>query len=333
MWKLLSIFLVLLLFSCKHDRLKVKTSDIDLTLNLKRYDQLIFDSNEADLIPTLKENYDTDSLFVNLYFEDILQIGNISNDDFPEYLNLFVSDSVYSEVADTLLAVFNNFKPIKKELTKAFKHYKYYFPEKNIPIIYTYMSGFNQALMLANDFVGIGLDLYLGSECLFYQYLGIPRFKIQKMYPLKIVTDLFYSWAETEYPNLDATGTLLAEMVYEGKLLYFTEAMCPDLPDSVIIGFTKSQDKWCKKNEGGMWTYWAEHKLLYSTERLDLQRYIGDGPFTNVFTQESPARTGVWVGWQIVRSYMNTHPEVSLEALMLHDNAQELLSQSGYFPD
>ena len=333
MKKLIWISALLILVSCGRDRLDINVSNIDITIQLKRYDQLIFGTDTAKVVSILKNNYINDSLFLNYYTGDILHIGHVNDEVFPHYLQQFLSDTVVTKVADSVLTIFNNFDMVEEQLTSAFKHYHYYFPEKVIPQIYTYISGFNQSLMVANDFAGIGLDRYLGSNFIYYKYLGIPNYKIRNMRPERIVPDLFYAWATTEYPNNDESATLLSEMIYEGKLIYYTEAMCPGLPDSVLMGYSADQIKWCKKNEANMWSFWAGHKLLYSTKRLDLQKYAGDAPFTNTFSPDSPGRTGIWTGWQIVRSYMNKHPEITLEMLMQNNNAQELLSQSDYFPD
>jgi hypothetical protein len=65
---------------------------------------------------------------------------------------------------------------------------------------------------------------------------------------------------------------------------------------------------------------------------MSIKRFIDDGPFTASFTEESPARTGVWLGWQVVRSYMKQHPEVKLTDLMDNKDFQGMLNQSGYQP-
>ena len=40
----------------------------------------------------------------------------------------------------------------------------------------------------------------------------------------------------------------------------------------------------------------------------------------------------MWVGWRIVESYMNHHPEVTIEALLADGDAQRILEQSYYKP-
>lgn len=324
---------LILLVACQQNRLDVDVSNVKVDLKIKRYDQLVFKTDTSELVGKLMASYAEDSNFINLYFEDILRLGDLHKEGFSQYLRHFCTDTVISQVADSVLMEFHDFSGLSEAMEDGFRHLQYYFPDKTIPEIYTYVSGFNQSMIVADGFMGIGLDKYLGSNCIFYRYLGIPQYKIKNMYPLKMVPDLFYAWAFSEFPKSETSENLLSEMIYQGKLIYFTEAMCPDLPDTILMGYSAKQMDWCKQNEPKMWSYWAEHKLLYSVDRLDLQKYIIDAPFTGTFSQESPGRTGVYTGWQIVRSYMNTHPETTLEALMLNHNSQELLTQSGYFPD
>jgi hypothetical protein len=63
-----------------------------------------------------------------------------------------------------------------------------------------------------------------------------------------------------------------------------------------------------------------------------IKKYIDEAPFTATVSQESPGRLGVWLGWQIVQSYMDKHPEVTLRALMLDNNYKQIFDKSGYQP-
>lgn len=331
------IILILLLFSvlaaCKHDRLDVNVSDIEVNYEIHRFDQILFGSQVISASDQLYKNYPQHRQFIDLYTEKIIRIGKLGMDSFEVVLNQFVMDSVISEVADTVLKQFQDFETIEKQIDLGFRHYRYYFPEKTVPNVYTYVSGFNESLVIAPEFVGLSLDKYLGINCPFYEYLGIPRFKALNMYPMKMVADLFYGWALSEFPFADSTDHLLSNMLYQGKLLYYTEAMLPDMPDSVLIGYTARQLAWCEENEGAMWTYLVNQKLIYNTDRLVLRKFMGDAPFTNSFGQESPGRTGAWLGWQIVRSFMSNNENIALSELMNMQDAQLLLSRSAYFPD
>jgi hypothetical protein len=42
--------------------------------------------------------------------------------------------------------------------------------------------------------------------------------------------------------------------------------------------------------------------------------------------QESAPQLGVWLGWNIVRQYMERHPEVTLNGLLSEGDHQKILS-------
>jgi hypothetical protein len=152
------------------------------------------------------------------------------------------------------------------------------------------------------------------------------------MIPEMIPADVVYTWGMTEFPLSREATTLLDHMIHEGKLLFYCENLLPEMSDTLITGFTAKQLKWCEKNEVQMWNYLVEKKLLFSTRQMDIVRYINDGPTTNGFPPESPARTGMWLGWQIVRTCMKRHPEITLSRLMVNDNYLDILNASGYSP-
>jgi hypothetical protein len=320
------------LAGCKHDKLKIDVSHIEISFNTYHFEKIFFDNETKNVIDTLLHIYVEHTEFIDIYTENVIQIGNIHHQEFPEYLHSFVSDTVIRQTADSVLTVFNNFSEISAEIEHGFKHYRHYFPDKPIPSVYTYISGFNESLVIAENFIGISLDKYLGINCGFYPLLGVPTYKTLNMHPGKIISDLFYAWGLTEFPNPDYNQTLLNQIIYHGKLMYFTNSMLPQVHDSLLIGYTNDQLEWCKNNEGNMWSYLIEKGELYSNERLSIQRYINDAPFTNTFSSDSPGRTGVWLGWQIVRSFMNNNKDITLKQLMEIDNAQDILNRSGYHP-
>ena len=82
-----------------------------------------------------------------------------------------------------------------------------------------------------------------------------------------------------------------------------------------------------------MWRYFIEKKLLYDTDQKLIPRFINPAPFSKFYLEidnESPGRVGSWIGWQIVRSFMENN-EVSLEQLLQMD-AKEIFERSKYKP-
>ncbi|MDP2336617.1 MAG: hypothetical protein Q8N05_09230 [Bacteroidota bacterium] len=321
----------ILIASCTRNPLKINVSDVSVDLKIKHLDvdllKLKKDQMQA-AIPVLKSSYGE---FFDIFTYRMIAIGGTGQTNFPEMLNSFVSDSLIrkleinvSKTIDTLL--------LRKDLETAFKHYRHYFPEKQIPSIYTCISGFNQSVVTSRKLIGISLDKYMGANSPFYSQLGLPGYKRINMHPAKIVPDMMYGWAITEWPKADTGNSLLSQMIQEGKMMYFLDAMLPEVHDSLKIGYTKKQLDFCTKSEASMWTYLAEHKQLFTTDRMSIKRYIDDGPYTASFSEASPARTGIWLGWQIIRSYMKQNPEVKLAELLNNSDFQMILNQSGYQP-
>ena len=153
------------------------------------------------------------------------------------------------------------------------------------------------------------------------------------MVPAKMVSDALYGWLSQQFEYKGETENLVSEMIYQGKLQYFLDALDPDGADSLKIGFTKLQLEWCKSHETDMWNYLVEKKLLFSGDRMEIVRFINPAPFTTPFGQKSPGRTGVWIGRQIVRSYLKKNPLIGLRGLMEENDYHKILNSSGYSPD
>ena len=334
MYKVFCLLLVIIMVtSCQRNPLKVDVSGVDLKLNIQRLDRDIFGVTPDNKIITvfwLRQIYGS---FFDAYNENVLALGNSSDPQYASYLNTFLTDSMRVQSKLKIDSVFNDLTDLQKKLEDGFRHYKYYFPEKTIPKIYTILSGFNQSVVMTNDAIGISLDNYLGANCPFYQMLGLPEYKRENMYSGKIPTDVLFNWALSEFVFDETKNDLLSNMIYQGKLRYFLDAMFPDEPDYLKIGYRPDKPDWCTKNEAGMWTYLVEHKLLFSTDRMNIIRFIGLAPFTSSFTTDSPGRAGSWLGWQIVRKYMKKNPGTTLPSLMSDNDYQKILNDSGYSPE
>ncbi len=329
----LLLFLPVLL-SCNRNRLKVDTSDIKAEVEVVRFDRELFSISSGDTLEYLKELRNDYPGFFDLYTYKVIHAGGIQDDFFPGVMREFLTDTMIRNVKVRVEEVFGNFEKTEQALIQAFKYYRYHFPEKELPEIFTVISGFNQSVFTAEEIVGVSLDKYLGRDAKYYRQLSnVPLYKIKNMHPGKVVPDIVYAWGLTEFDATEATTTLLDHMVHQGKLLYFTDALLPEEPDTLKIGYTDEELQWCHNNEPQMWNYLIEKKLLYSNNRMDIVRYTNDGPTTTGFPRESPGKTGTWLGWQIVRQYMKKFPGVTLAELMENSDYQGILNESGYYPE
>ena len=106
----------------------------------------------------------------------------------------------------------------------------------------------------------------------------------------------------------------------------------PKAPNSIKISYNEAQLNWCDNNEEPVWFYFIDNDLLYTKETTEIIKYMGEAPFIQGFPDGSPGRIGHWLGWQIVKAYMEKNPTITIEKLMLNDNAQQILNASKYKP-
>lgn len=312
------------LFSCKK-----KLPDIG-EVKVVRFDQELFTTPIDDLSSKIPQ-WQAYGDFFNYYNQEVIHLGDSKAPDYINNLKLFLGSEVVKLSYTKAQEVFKD-NTLQSELTKAFQYVKYYFPEKSIPIIYTYVAGFNQSLMLGDNFIGIGLDKYLGTDCETYKMLGIYKYMIRNMYKEKIPSDCIFAYALGEWPYQDNESTVLAKMIYEGMLLYFTRQILPEASESQIFGFSDKQLDWCKMNEGEMWAHLVNDKLLYSTDNFTKVKLTEDAPYTSIFPSESPGKACNWVGYKIVERYMKENDKVSLSELMNTKSYQAIFEKSKYKP-
>jgi hypothetical protein len=326
MWKFYLVVLCLtgLLVACKSDRPDI--SNIDLNPEIQRLDQDIFNCP----VDSLHSKY---GVFLDYYTEGVLHIGNYQDSSFVAYLEMFRTDDIVKKAHADVIKQFPDLDRLKSELTAALKYYRYYFPDKHIPQIYTYISGFNQSFILTDSVLAIGLDKYLGADYKLYNDLNIHKYLSRNMYPDKIVADYIETLIDNEWVlNTRQNNDLISKMLFEGKILYAAKMILPDKADSIIFGFTGKQIKWCKDNEKMMWITLIEDKLLFSTDHFTIRKLTELAPYTAQFTRESPGKACNWIGYNIISKYMKNNPETSLRELMDNDDYHKIFEQAKYKP-
>jgi len=178
----------------------------------------------------------------------------------------------------------------------------------------------------------IGLDLYLGPNFKEYKTYGIPAYKSARMTKEHISVDCMKAYARIHLFENSKQNNFLDEIIENAKTLYFLDAMLPNKADHLKMGFTENQLNWCVQNEQNIWAFFIDKQILYSADYEITRKFTQDGPFTLAFSKEAPAMIGNWIGWQIIRSYMDKNSDLSLQDLLRETDAQKILKKSGYKP-
>ncbi len=322
------------LTSCKRDHYRIDTSSINAEVRIRRLEKDLFTLGPDQIVssvPALRSKYGD---FLQL-FSLVINSGDVNDPSFGDYLTRFCTDKLNNEVYNAVMKLYPDLSWLEGGLGEAFKHYLYYFPGKKIPSVYTCITGFNNSIITGDSVLGIGLDRYLGASCEYYRRLEIYKYMADRMTPENIVPDCIFGWGSTEWDFAGLkypTDNVLTEIIHEGKLKYFEKCMLPSTSDEIIFGFTTGQLKFCRNNEGQMWQYLVENKLLFSTEQFTIRKLTGEAPFTSYFTNESPGRAAVWTGFRIIESYMMKNRDISLDELMKNTDIQSILEKAKYNP-
>ncbi|SNR72733.1 protein involved in gliding motility GldB [Maribacter sedimenticola] len=309
---LLSVFLII--FSCNNsDKTAQEIAAIPVELSISRFDREFASSGEEGL-PALRQMYPylfpaPDSVWI-AKMNDSLQV------------------ELFQEVGNA----FNSFEEEEEGLVQLFKHVKYYFPEYTVPKVITVTNDvdYNNRIILTDSILFISLDNYLGPEHKYYG--GFQRYIAKTLDRGFMLSDVASAFTKQVVPR-PRDRTFLARMVYFGKELYLKDKLLPNMEERKRIGYTEEEMDWAYANEEPMWRNFIENEYLYSTENKLNQRFLDPAPFSKFgleLDNESPGRLGRFVGWQIVRSFMENNT-VGIKQ-MLTMPAEEIFKKSNYKP-
>lgn len=311
------VFLLVLVSCNQKSKVEKAVEEIPMEMKLHRFEQAFFEAKPEDL-GKVKAQYPD---FFPANTPDQVWIDKMKHPQWQE---------MYKEVEKR----YRDFSAKQTEIEELFKHIKYYFPTVKPPQIYTAIGemDYHNKVIYANDKLIITLEHYLGAKHPFYD--GIYDYISQNFEEREMLPDVVNAFATGVVP-VPKDRTLLAQMIYYGKQLYLQDALLEDkYTDAEKIGYTPQQIAWSQENESYIWSYFIEKQLLFSTNSKLPSQFIDLAPFSKFYLEidnESPGRIGQWVGWQIVRSYMEKNPKVSVQALLKID-AKTLFEQSGYKP-
>lgn len=305
-------------------KLFVDTQPIE-GLVFDRYEDVLFQLDTAHFQEGLKS--------LQLDYRPFLD-GDLDNPDAIRYLKGFAIDPFVVGLYQKVKQAFPDLDMVSSIVEEVYCHFHYYYPDTPLPThIYTCVSGVDPdvpSVLFADDALVISLDWYLNGDVV-YEQMGMPQYRARRTCIESLAKDLGFLLYETYIAKDAKYGSLLEEMVAEGRTDFFVEALCPKIADSVLLGYSSPQMQWAELNEGNLWADMVGNQYLYSSDLEVYRTFLSDGPFTNEYSHEAPPRLGEFVGLHIVRSFMDTH-ETTLQELMQTSDLQELFLDSHFKP-
>ena len=332
----LFVFVILLSF-CGCSRKSFGMIDSFETININRFDSVLFSWIEADdpiILAEIRNDYPImlEMLGKALFQNDFL-INDTDSSVFFDYLINYYSEptlkTLYKDAITYYSADFSRIHQIEEELSYGFTLLKKQFPSMQIPAVYMHVSGLQQNMIVADSLISCSIDKYLGSDYPLYKEF-LYDYQYKSMVPERIAKDCFNVWLKSEYPFNGKDNELLDRMIYEGKIIYIITQTGNDYKYQNITSLTDDEYKWCLEYESALWTTIIERKHLYTPDAATTSKYFQPSP--SVFISENaPGFLGSFIGYRIIERYMK-QTKSTCEELINNKDAQDILRKSKYKP-
>lgn len=301
-------------------------------IKIQRFDRDLFaldTTNMADNMQTLAQTYPD---FLPFFIAEIAHDQSNPEETPEEALSGFVTASQVRRLYDSCQAAFPNLDQLETDLDKMLRQYRKHFPQKPEPRFVAAVTEFVGDAYAVNDsLVLIGLDMFLGENFSGYDPNHFPQYLRKQFVPEYMTTKVALTLS-SRLVGPPPSERVVDFMINNGKVLYLMDALLPEVPERLKMGYSQEQLEGCYANEQEVWARLLELKVLYEPLNNKNQKIVMPSPATEVLFQEAPGEVGNWIGWQIVKAYMRRHPDTSLEELLNLRDTQRFLEQAKYKP-
>ena len=329
-----TVILIFIFFqSCGPNKYIPDVSHIKSEVKVQRFEQDLFAIDTTNIVAGVKALEQKHGAFFTEVFLKI--VGDMRNPDATpeELIGKMIKNQAIRQLYDTCMIAYPNVAEIDEELSDAFRYYRYYFPNDSVPQIYSYISEYSLGAFTYEDkYAGFGLDFYLGKDYPGYDPNYFPEYIKARMSKEYIVPKLMEAIANDKVGQLRG-NRFLDYIVHNGKILYLKDLLLPYAPDSVKLEYSAAQTEWVENNEVEMWSHFLKEELLYSTSHRTFRKLVDHSPIAPPgMPQEAPGRTGNWMGWQMVKAFMQRNPDMTVDELLAIEDAQEIMEKGKYKP-
>lgn len=330
--RMFALFLSILLFACNNQDNAPDVSGIKIQLQEQHFEEDFFAIDTLQLetsIAALDKKYPG---FTMVFLTNILALmPQTESEDLKDFIR------VYRPFYKQYAVIFNEQKKQAKAIKTGLQYVKNYFPSYPLPTkLISFIGPVNSyGCILTKDAIAIGGQLFMGKDHPIYTseegMAMYPAFISRKFEPAYIPVSAMKNIVLDMYPEQLSGKPLIAQMIELGKRIYVVDHLLPQLSDTLISGYSAKQLEACINNEKNIWSFFIQNDLLYKSDPQLVREYVTEGPFTQAFGKESPGNIGQFLGWQIVKKWMNKNSDLSFDALMKKDPVQ-LFEESRYKP-
>ncbi|MDD2489089.1 MAG: hypothetical protein WCS10_06795 [Bacteroidales bacterium] len=333
-----SFLLCVFFFSCSKDKKSIvvdPSTGKEVTMNINRFEDVLFDKNQQDFKAHLQANYENYKPLFNT---------TLDNQEYFKVISEFATDPEMISAYVQVKKRYPNLDWASNQITNAFSILLEDYPNTKIPKLYSLMFGpaefsysYSKRIIAQKDFIVIAIDLYaiksLQDNKFYAQFPKYITLMLDSAYMVPDIMNSYLRNVTTEnIPLVEQTidASLCDIIVERGKYYYALTKILPNSSISSILRYTPEQMDWAEKNEYNIWGFIIQNGLLYSKDRVQYMNMISEGPTTKGLNG-SPSRLGDYIGFKIVEKYMK-QTNKSLKEMFETKDSKEILNKSTYKP-
>lgn len=298
-----------------------------IPINFIRLEQELWKDKTPKGIENFLKNYPT---FNKKYMAKIFPNDKISIKEIGLGINNAAVDTLF-QITQT---EFKDIKILENQFAEAANEIKKHYPTYYTQEFYTFLSGmgfWGQDFMISDSMIIVSLDYFLGDKCKYQPQL--PQYILKRYRKEYVIPTVVASIGNHFIQGEITDNSLVAEMIFFGKMYYFVEQIMPQISSEIICGYTPTEMKEVNEHQDVIWAHMIDKKLLFETKNEITNRYIGERPNVQEIGNNCPGRIGRWLGWRIIKKYMAQNPTISLKQLMAEKDARKIFIASKYKPE
>lgn len=249
------------------------------------------------------------------------------------FLLALSTSSAYKIFVPEIERSFPNLDSLQRDLGEIKDRFSALLPDVKFPHCAAIVSPFRQSVFKVDSILLIGMNHYLGENHAAYD--GFESFERATKQSRRVPFEVASAIIADNYPYTSAAeSTVLSRLLYVGACLVATEKTIPDFSVKTALGWSDEQLKWAEVNEKNAWNALIERNMLFSTDQQIADRMTLPSPSTAILHRDSPGQMGSYIGYKIVKSYVNEYPQTKLTDLLSPTfyNDINTLSNAKYAP-
>lgn len=177
-------------------------------------------------------------------------------------------------------------------------------------------------------------ELFFNDTFAPYSMMDLPPFFTRYCATNQVAYQLAMGYVKMKYEPLYKRNNMLEEAVFQGKLWYTTLQAFPGVKPYEVLGYSQEEWKWLEAQEGQIWKFFIDQKLLFTTNFQDYKRFFafGNKTFGGGVPEDCPPLIGNYLGYRIAEKWMKLNPDKKIKDLWLDTDANQILQQSEYNP-